>query len=201
MGEANEFDLNDSNCVFEYMSTFASSQSAAFQEAVDAVRSKRLSVRQEAKTYGCATTTLYSHVRGVVKHQQTGKPTTLSELEEMVVVRACIPLGTFGYPATRDLVGRVLKQYLADVGCQSSFPSGEPSKKWWSAFFKRWPELTERKPQHLTIQRAKCCTPEVIDGFFIKLEEVLRDEGLLDLSTVTLQLAYGTVTKQVFPLL
>ena len=127
------------------MSTFASSQSAAFQEAVDAVRSKRLSVRQAAKTYGCATTTLYSHVR-VVKHQQTGRPTTLSELEEKVVVRACIALGTFVYPATRDLVERVLKQYLADVGCQSSFPSGEPSKKCWSAFFKHWPELTERKP-------------------------------------------------------
>ena len=112
------------------MSTFASSQSAAFQEAVDAVKSKRLSVRQAAKTYGCATTTLYSHVRGVVKHQQTGRPTTFSELEEKVVVRACIAVGTFGYPAARDLVGRVLKQYLADVGCQSSFPSGEPSKKW-----------------------------------------------------------------------
>ena len=75
----------------------------------------------------------------------------------------------------------MLKQYLVDVGCQSSFPSGEPSKKWWSAFVKRWPELTERKPHHLTIQRAKCCTPEVINGFFTKLEEVLRDEGLLDL--------------------
>ena len=112
------------------MTTFASSQSAAFQEAVDAVRSKRLSMRQAANTYGCATTTLYSHVRGVVKHQQTGRPTTLSELEEKVVVRACIALGTFGYPATRGLVGRVLKQYLADVGCQSSYPSGEPSKKW-----------------------------------------------------------------------
>ena len=103
------------------MSTFASSQSAAFQEAVDAVRSKRLSVRQAARTYGCATTTLYSHVRGVVKHQQTGRPTTLAELEEKVVDRACIALGTFGYPATRDLVGRVLKQYLADVGCEALF--------------------------------------------------------------------------------
>ena len=63
------------------MSTFASSQSPAFQEAVGAVKSKPLSVRQAAKIYGCATTTLYSHVR-VDKHQQTGRLTTLSELGE-----------------------------------------------------------------------------------------------------------------------
>lgn len=162
-------------------SSFITSDSAAFQEAVDAVRSERLSVRQAAKIYGCATTTLFSHVRGMVKHQRSGRPTTFSELEERVVVRACIALGTFGYPATRELVGRVLKHYLEDVGSFSCFPSGEPSKKWWSGFFKRWPELTERKPQHLTIQRAKCCTPEIIEGFFTTLQEVLTDEGVLQL--------------------
>ena len=33
-------------------------------------------------------------VRGVARHQQTGRPTTLSELEEKVVARACIALET-----------------------------------------------------------------------------------------------------------
>ena len=94
-------------------------------------------VKQQRSMAVLQLTTLYSHVRDVVKHQQTGRPTKLSELEEKVVVRACIALETIGYPATRDLVGRVLKQYLADVSCQSSFLSGEPSKKWWSAFFRR----------------------------------------------------------------
>ena len=153
--------------------------STAFQEAVDAVKSGRLSVRQAAEHYSCARSTLSSHARDSVRHRGPGRPTTLSELEEKIIVRSCVALGTFGYPPNRDLIGRVVQQYFAEIGRPNAFPSGQPSKKWWASFFKRWPELTERKPQHLTIQRARCCTPDVIEGYFKKLQEVLADEGLM----------------------
>ena len=141
------------------MSTFASSQSTAFQEAVDAVRSKRLSGRQAANTYGCATTTLYSHVRCVVKYQQTGMHCSRN---------IWLPSYTRpGWPCAQAISSRF----------------------WLSKLFlirRAIKEVVEcclqTLAKHITIQRAKCCRLKVIDGFFTKLEEVLRNEGLLKLN-------------------
>ena len=154
-------------------SSLAKPGSDAFQQAVEAVRLQldQMSVCQAAEHYGCAATTLFNHARGSVKKSGSGRPTVLTdlELEEKVVVRSCVTLGTFGYPPTRDLVGSVIQLYLVQEGRPNAFAASQPSKNWWTGFFKRWPELTERKPEHLTIQRAKCCTPEVVDGYFKKL--------------------------------
>ena len=47
-------------------------QCTAFQEAVDAVKSGRLSVRQAAEHYSCARSTLSSHARDSVRHRGPG---------------------------------------------------------------------------------------------------------------------------------
>ena len=79
------------------------------------------------------------------------------------------------------MVGSVIKKYFDDSGMQNPFPSGFPSKKWWKNFFTRWPSLSERKPEHLTIQRAKAGSTEVVDKFYSNLENILQEEGLLTL--------------------
>ena len=49
------------------------------------------------------------------------------------------------------------------------------------SYVQQWPESAQRKPQHLTVHRARCCTPEIIYGFF-KNVEVFKELGLLHLS-------------------
>ena len=46
---------------------------------------------------------------------------------------------------------------------------------------KSWPELSERKPEHLTFQRAKAASPSVID-FFPSLTDFQASKGLSSLN-------------------
>ena len=114
------------NCMSSCTGDLVRPGSTAFQEAVDAVKSGRLSVRQAAEHYSCARSTLSSHARDSVRHRGPGRPTTLSELEEKIIVRSCVALGTFGYPPNRDLIGRVVQQYFAEIGRPNA---GQSSQK------------------------------------------------------------------------
>ena len=50
---------------------------------------------------------------------------------------------------------------------------------WWGGFLKRWPQLSERKPQHLSRKRAEGANRETIEAFFDKVEKMLGDLGIL----------------------
>ena len=56
---------------------------------------------------------------------------------------------------------------------------GCPGYEWWKGFMKRWPTLTERKPQHLSQKRAESANEETIKSFFQRVETLLRETGLL----------------------
>ena len=49
---------------------------------------------------------------------------------------------------------------------------GCPGYEWWKGFMKRWPTLTERKPQHLARKRAGA-NEETIKSFFRELKHSL----------------------------
>jgi hypothetical protein len=47
------------------------------------------------------------------------------------------------------------------------FKNGNPSKKWYKAFLKRWDKkISERKSQNLPRNRAECLTEECINNFY-----------------------------------
>jgi hypothetical protein len=106
----------------------------------------------------------------------------LSAEEEKDLVRCCQVLAESGICADRDIVGKVVRDYLEALGRASSFQDGIPGRKRWQSFLQRWPEISERKPQHLTVQRTMAGSPETMHHFFDKLEDYFRNHGLLDLS-------------------
>ena len=102
--------------------------------------------------------------------------------EEKDLVRCCQVLADFGVCADRDVVGKVVRDYLQASGRPSPFQEGTPGRKWWQNFLQRWPELCERNPEHLTVQRAIAASLENISQFFGKLHTYFKTKGLLDLS-------------------
>lgn len=156
--------------------------SGRLETAVEAVKSNELSYRQAAEKYGCTKSSLFNHVHGVAMSETVGRRTVLTKEEEKDVVRCCEVLGRFGVCANRDVVGKVIKDYLAALDRPNPFRLGCPGKKWWSNFLKRWPELSERKPEHLTVQRAKAATPSVIAAFISSLGSFLESKGISSLS-------------------
>ena len=55
--------------------------------------------------------------------------------------------------------------------------------------FKWWPSLAHRKPQHLSKRRAEAANPEIVEGWFDKVEASSNPE---------FQIISGIVTKQGF---
>lgn len=58
----------------------------------------------------------------------------------------------------------------------------KPGKKWWRLFKNRHPEISLRKPEHLQLSRAKCCTPHIISVWFKDFEQFLLSHNLMNKS-------------------
>ena len=81
-----------------------------------------------------------------------------------------------GFGLTKDLVGKVIHDYLKDQPARSNpFQNGIPGQDWWRLFLKQWQsQLSMRKPQHLPTSRASAATPEAIRAWFDRVDNFLQ---------------------------
>lgn len=140
---------------------------AVAKEAVDTMQS---SLRVAEERFDVPKSTIHDHVTGRSKKAGAGSPLVLTIEEEKSIVRSCQELDQSGFGIDRIIVGRVVRDYLHSQERDTPFRDGVPGKKWRQGFLRRWPSLSERKPQHFPITRAKASTPEVIDNYFQNLQ-------------------------------
>lgn len=129
--------------------------------ALEAVNKGELKPHRAALKYGIPSSTLYDHLKGKSQKRYGGRPTVLSVQEEKEIVTICEVLQQFGFPLTKDIVGIIVRDYLKDCERPNPFKDSIPQYDWWRGFFRRWPELSERKPEHLPRVRAQGAKPEV----------------------------------------
>ena len=84
----------------------------------------------------------------------------LTHAEEKEIATACQVLQQFGFPLTTDIVGVIGRDYVTACGRATPFRDSTPGYDWWYGFL-RWPELSQRKPEHLPKSRAQGACPEV----------------------------------------
>lgn len=95
----------------------------------------------------------------------------------------CQVLPELGFPLNKDYVNAVIHEYLIQEEKPNPFgKSSLPGKDWWSNFFKCHPELVQRKPQHLTKERAEAVDPRVLDDWFAKVKLLFHSTSLQDLN-------------------
>ena len=151
------------------------------KKAMKKVRDKEMSLRAAANTYGIPRSTLSDHTTGVSSKRYGGGATILSPAEEQEIVITCQVLAKMGFPLTKDYVAVVVRDYLQAEGRNCLFSGdGLPGRSWWEGFLSWWPKLVQRKPQHLSKQRAQCASTAVVDAFFGKLENLYQHTGLAD---------------------
>ena len=92
---------------------------------------------------------------------------------------SCQVLQELGFGLTREIVADVVCSYLKDHGRPSPFTGGIPGAHWWRGFLKRWPKLSERKPQHLSAKRAAAASEETLQSWFTMVQEFFVEKGLL----------------------
>ena len=151
------------------------------QRAIAECRSKsEPNVHGVALKYGIPPTcsTLDDHVKGKVKKVGAGGSTVLSRQVEQEIVLSCIALADIGFGITKEIVDIVVHDYLEEKQISNPFTNGIPGRDWWNRFKKRWPILSERKPQHLSKARARAGCREVIDAWFDQVQKTFLEAGL-----------------------
>ena len=151
----------------------ASDRNKRLQAAVDAVRSKQMTLGRAAERFDLPKSTIRDHSSGGYSRYGAGRPTVLTELEEKSIVRSCQELAELGFGVDRCMVTKVIYNYLASQRQDNPFTDGIPGKKWWQGFLRRWPDLSERKPQHFPANRANASSPQVMDHYFENVKVII----------------------------
>ena len=133
------------------------------------------SIRRTAERFGIPKSTLHDHIKGKSKSIGRGGATVLSGDVEREIVLGCTTLAEMGYGLTRELVEQIVYQYLKDNEIPNPFVGGMPGRDWWERFRKRWPCLSERKPQNLSRKRAQAGNVDVINAWFDQLDQVFTN--------------------------
>ena len=148
-------------------------------DALDAVRTGRLSQRQAAITYSIPKTTLGDRLRGSVPDDAiVGKAPALPLAVEEEVVKQTLEAADKGFGISRkQLMFRVGKVTKA-LNLRTPFKNDIPGKEWWAGFTRRHPEVTLRKPEALSTVRSRNMNPTVVGEYFVGLHKVLEDNQL-----------------------
>lgn len=104
----------------------ASSNPTNLESAVTAVSREEVSIRTAATLYQCDKSKIWRHLHGQTAHSHAGRPQVLSEDKEKDLVRCCLVLAEFGIFADRNVMGKVVKDYLEASSRPSPFPDGTP---------------------------------------------------------------------------
>ena len=98
--------------------------------------------------------------------------------EEREIVATCQAMQDLGFGLTREMVAQVVADYLATIHRTNPFLNGVPGPDWWTSFLKRWPQLSERKPEHLSRKRAEGVTRPVVDAWINTVGKAFEKYGL-----------------------
>lgn len=108
-----------------------------------------------------------------------GRPTTLTAGEEGYLVHAIITLQEYGWPMTEEKVKMFVENYVKLRGIDTPFNEDQPGHDWFLGFTKRWKDqLSMRKPEILTVARAKSTTREIHQAFMTFVVQTHIDLGI-----------------------
>ena len=73
-----------------------------------------------------------------------------------------------------------MHEILKKDGRPNPFKNDRPGDKWWKLFVKHHPMLSLQTPKQLQLSRARCCTPEYLQHWFIEFEQFLVTHDIKD---------------------
>ena len=151
------------------------------EKAIGAVQSNILSLRDAESTYGIPKSTIHNYTSGKTMVGATRGPSTvLTTEEEQKLAEWAIKMAEIGYGQTRRQVCEMVKKIMDNTKRPNPFTENRPGRDWWYGFLRRHPQLSMRQPQGLQEARAACCTPAVLDKWFVDFEQFLLKYDLHD---------------------
>jgi hypothetical protein len=154
------------------------------KQAVCAVVQYGVSKKKASKEYGIPRVTLIRHVimarQGKGVEKRLGRPQLLDEAEEAELSKVIEDMESRLYGLTESDVKKIVYSYCSKKGIKHTFNEEYKAagRVWMRGFMRRHPELSLRKPQAVSIQRAIGFNADKVDRFYNLLEEtVYTDQG------------------------
>ena len=146
----------------------------SIQQAVEAVKEKKLSVRRAAEEFGVPKSTVHDRVSGRIPFGCTSGPERyLTDQEESELVNFLSGCASVGYAKSRHQVLALVEQVMREKGKTVSLSAG-----WWQSFKKRHPTLTLRTAAPVSYARAVSSSPEILAMYYDLLEKTISQNKL-----------------------
>ena len=113
------------------------------QEAVDAVKSKQMSIRKASKHFGIAQSTLGDKVKGKTSLVKTPQ-TILTPEEEDKFVKWLVNMAEVGFGQSTEDIRLKVKAIIELRGGTTNDPNNMPSQSWVYHLMKRYSQLSLR---------------------------------------------------------
>jgi hypothetical protein len=140
--------------------------------ALDAVKSKRLSIRQAGELYGIPPSSIQDWKIGKTSSKKIGHQTYLTEFEEMALVEWCFTMQKVALCLTLNMLKCTIQTILKNAPRTHPFRNGIPWHKWWAGFKKRHPNISLRCADGLEMKRALGLNRDSATYFYDLLEQV-----------------------------
>ena len=150
------------------------------QRAYHAVMTNKLSINQAARDYSVSRMTLSNRVNDRISlNAKLGHDTALNPLEEQSLARYIAYMYRQRFPITRmQVMGLAWAIDLKKEEGKRLFTQDGPTFKWWRGFKRRYPSLTLRVAETVDKGRINNATPEVINNYFTKMQEIFEENYL-----------------------
>jgi len=147
-----------------------------WQNAVNAVQKKELSLGMAAEKFGVSKTSLHRRVSGQVPISvKKGPCPFLSKMQEKAVVDMCEFKAQHGMCMTQHDVRTLAREIALQGKTAQNIPKKFPSTKWVQRFIKRQPTLSTRKAQVLDVKRAEASTIDNVQTYYKNLAKIIVD--------------------------
>ena len=138
-------------------------------------RDPTLSARRAAKLYGVGHHKLSDRLRGIPSRRAiSANSRKMTDLEESVLSEHILDLASKGFPPRLCIVEDMANRMIATRQGKRVGP------RWAGNFVRRRPELRTRFQRKYDYQRAKCEDPEVIQGWFELVKNVVAKYSICD---------------------
>jgi hypothetical protein len=117
------------------------------------------SLREFARSKKIPWTTVRRWIKDQPARHSPGRISVLTNEEESLIVDALKFLADSNKPLDRDDIRDIVKGFIKATNRPSPFKNGIPGIDWIQKFERRHPEISKRKPELLTLARAKNMTP------------------------------------------
>lgn len=146
-------------------------------DAIEAVRSKVLSLNKAAQTYKIPKSTLSNKINGkTIEGRRMGPAPVLNKEEEIKLKEWILSKAKVGFPMHSDDVKDTVQHILQETKRPNPFTDSRPGDKWMKLFLNRHPEVTNRNAEYISKGKASL-TEDKIRKWFQELEAYIHSVG------------------------